>query len=149
MFVPKPPPPKVLLVWLFWPKPPLPNPKDMLARVGGAVALPGTDGCEGWDAQGREGRGWRAERVKVTKARRGQAQVAVDNRNTAVGRSVWVEPREIRAIAAGARAALRSGARGWSEVEVGAAWEFFSSVAGEHEESRCPVRRKELAVLKR
>lgn len=129
MFAPKPPPPKVLLLWVFWPKPPPPNPKDMLEMVGGVVALPGTDGGEGWDDQGREGRGSRAERVKVTKARHGWAQVAVGNRNTTVGRNVWVGPRVLRAIAVGARALLFSGG-GWGEVEVGTGGSFFLQLQG-------------------
>lgn len=123
VFAPNPPP-KVLLLWLFWPKPPLPNPKDILEMVGGAVALPDTDGCEGWDDQGREGRRSRAERVKVSKARHGWAQLAIDNRDTGVGRDFLVGPRVLRAIAAGARALPRSG-RGWDEVEVGMGREVF------------------------
>lgn len=142
VFVPKPPPPNVLVVWLFWPKPPPPNPKDMFEMVGGAVALPGTDGCDGWDDQGREERGSRAERVEVTKARHGWAQITVDDREIVVGREVWVGSRVFRAMATDARALCCSGAGGWGEVEVGKGGSFFSSVAGEHEESRCPVKKK-------
>lgn len=113
MFAPKPPPPKVLVVWLFWPKPPPPNPKDMLEMVGGAVALPDTDGCDGWDDQGREGRGSRAGRVEVTKALHGWAQVTVDNRDIVVVRDVWVGSGVFRAMATDARALCCSGAGGW------------------------------------